>query len=401
MKILFADGMAESAIERLREGGDTCVVQPSLTAQDLPNHIEGYDVLVVRSTKVLASTIDAASNLGLVIRAGAGTNTIDCDRAAERGVYVCNVPGRNAIAVAELTIGLMLAVDRRIASATADLRAGRWNKKNYSRAKGVFGSTFGIIGVGSIGIEVAERACGLGLRVIVQRKSGRRQEIKRRLAELGVEHVANQAALLAESDIVSVHVPGGPATEGMINADFLAAMKPDAMLLNTSRGETIDQAALLAALDSTGLRVGLDVFPDEPSVGVTDYDSALASHPKVTATHHIGASTAQAQTAVAVGTVELIEAYREGSIIDCVNLEQAPTHTARLVIRHKDRVGVLASVLQELRKRNVNVANMRNRIFAGSKAAVATIEVAGVIDDDLLEAVRKLPHVISMSVLET
>ena len=212
--------------------------------------------------------------------------------------------------------------------------------------------------------------------------------------------VPDQAALLAASDIVSLHVPGDPSTAGLVDAAFLAAMKPDAVLINTSRGDVIDEAALVAALDSTDLRAGLDVFCDEPANSTGRIDSALARHPKVTGTHHIGASTGQAQSAVAEGTAELIEAYREGTLIDCVNLERAPRRTATLIVRHYDRVGVLAAVLQELRRHRVNVANMRNRIFAGSVAAAATIDVAGVIDDDLLDAIRALPDVINLSVLE-
>ena len=400
MRILFADSLAESAVERLRNGGDVCVVDPSLTADSLPEHIAGFDALVVRSTRVTAAALDAADQLGLVVRAGAGTNTIDADRAAELGIFVCNVPGRNAIAVAELAIGLMFAIDRHIAPATADLRAGDWNKQSYSKARGLFGSTLGIIGMGAIGIEVAQRASACGLKVITEPRADRTREVHRRMAEIGVEEVADRAALLAASDIVSLHVPGGDDTVGMADAEFLAAMKPDAMLINTSRGEVVDEAALLAALDSTNLRAGLDVFAEEPSEAVGQISSELARHPKVTATHHIGASTEQAQMAVAEGTAEVIEAYRSGVVLDCVNLERVPNRTATLSVRHHDRVGVLACVLQELSRRHLNVANMQNRIFSGSEAAVAIIEIAGTIDDELLNAVGSIEHVICASVLD-
>lgn len=399
MRILFADSLDAAAVERLRAGGDECVVRSGLTAADLPDHVAGFDILVVRSTEVTAAAIDAGTELGLIVRAGAGTNTIDCRRAAERGVYVCNVPGRNAVAVAELAIGLMLAIDRHIAAAAADLRAGRWDKKAYSRSQGLLGTTLGIIGMGAIGLEVAQRAAALGLRVMAEDKP-RRRRVRQRMEAIGVTTVPDRAALLTASDIVSLHVPGDPSTAGMVDAAFLAAMKPGAVLINTSRGDVIDEAALIAALDSTDLRAGLDVFCDEPADSTGRIDSALARHAKVTGTHHIGASTGQAQSAVAEGTAELIEAYRDGMLIDCVNLERAPRRTATLIVRHYDRVGVLAAVLQELRRHRVNVANMRNRIFAGSVAAAATIDVAGVIDDDLLDAIRALPDVINLSVLE-
>ena len=401
MRILFADSLAESAVERLRAGGDVCVVEPSLTAESLPDHIDGYDVLVVRSTKVTAAALDAADRLGMVLRAGAGTNTIDTRRAAELGIFVCNVPGRNAIAVAELAIGLMFAIDRHIAPATADLRAGAWDKQSYSKARGLFGATLGIIGMGAVGLEVAQRASACGLRVITEARPDRPRDVCRRMADIGVAEAPDRPALLAASDIVSLHVPAGDDTDGMVDADFLASMKPGAVLINTSRGEVVDEAALLAALDATDLRAGLDVFAEEPPEAVGHIGSPLARHPKVTATHHIGASTEQAQMAVAEGTAEVIEAYRSGVVLDCVNLEKVPKRTATLSVRHHDRVGVLACVLQELSRRHLNVANMQNRIFSGSEAAVAIIEVAGAIDDELLNALGGIEHVIRASVLDT
>ena len=399
MRVLVADGLSDFATARLRAGGDTCTLKPSLTAEDLPDHVAGHDVLVVRSTRVTAETIDAGIDLGLVVRAGAGTNTIDCARAAERGVFVCNVPGRNAIAVAELAIGLMFAIDRHIASATADLRAGHWNKKAYSKARGLHGATLGIIGMGAIGLEVAQRAAACGLAVVTEDKP-RPGPVRRRISDLGVQTVGDRAAVLSASDIVSVHVPGGAKTAGMVDAEFLAAMKPDSILINTARGEVVDEEALIAALDSTDMRAGIDVFAGEPSDSTGLVDSALARHPKVVATHHIGASTHQAQQAVAEGTVEVVEQYRTGTVINCVNLEQAPRRTATLSVRHLDRVGVLAAVLDELRRRRLNVANMHNRIFAGSVAAAATIDVAGRIDSALLDGLRNLPDVIQVSVFE-
>ncbi len=399
MRVLFADGLSDSAVQRLRDGGDTCILAPSLTAEDLPDHIAGFDVLVVRSTRVTAATIEAGDQLGLVVRAGAGTNTIDCARAAELGVFVCNVPGRNAIAVAELTLGLMFAIDRHIASATADVRAGHWNKKVYSKARGLHGATLGIIGMGAIGLEVAERAAACGLQVVTEDKH-RDKPVRRRMGEIGVQTLPDRAAVLAASDIVSLHVPGGDRTAGMVDAAFLTAMRPDAVLINTARGEVVDEQALIAALDSTDMRAGIDVFAGEPASGAGTVDSALARHPKVVATHHIGASTRQAQEAVAEGTAEVIEEFRTGSVANCVNLEAAPHRTATLSVRHYDRVGVLASILEELRGGNLNVANMSNLIFAGSVAAAATIDVAGDISEARLEAVRALPDVIGVSVLD-
>ncbi|MXW41811.1 MAG: hydroxyacid dehydrogenase [Acidimicrobiia bacterium] len=397
MRILIADRLAESVVERLRAGGDMCEVNPTLNAASLPEHIDDFDVLVVRSTKVTAATLNANNSLGMILRAGAGTNNIDTKRAGELGIFVCNVPGRNAIAVAELTIGLMFAIDRHIAPATAELRVGDWNKQTYSKARGLFGSTLGIIGMGAIGLHVAQRAKACGLRIIAVTNPARSQTTRTQMADIGVEEVANRDMLLGASDIVSVHVPAETDTNQMVDAKFLAAMKNDAVLINTSRGDLIDEDALLAALDSTDLRAGLDVFASEPSSGTGKFISKLAQHPKVTATHHIGASTEQAQAAIAEGTAEVIEAYRRGDVLNCVNLEAIPKGTATLSIRHYNRVGVLASVLREMSSRGLNVANMQNRILAGSKAAVAVIEVTGSIDDELLGLLGALDNVICVA----
>ncbi|MCY4176795.1 MAG: NAD(P)-binding domain-containing protein [Acidimicrobiaceae bacterium] len=397
MRILFADSLSDTALQRLRSSGDVCVLEPGLDAETLPGRVGGFDVLVVRSTRVTAAAVEAGDKLGLIVRAGAGVNTIDCARAAELGVYVCNVPGRNAIAVAELTLGLILSIDRHIAPASADAKAGRWNKKAYSRARGLHGTTLGVIGMGAIGLEAAQRAAACGLRIVTEDKP-RSKAVRRRMAEIGVSPLADRRAVLAASDIVSLHVPADASTAAMVDAEFLSQMKPDAVLINTSRSDVVDEEALIEALDSTDMRAGIDVFADEPSAGAGPVDSALALHPKVTVTHHVGASTQQAQEAVAEGAVELIEHYRTGSIVDCVNLEQAPRRTATLSVRHYDRVGVLASVLQELRGGDINVANMSNRIFAGSVAAAATIDVAGEISEHLLEALRAHPDVMKVTV---
>lgn len=398
MKVLLADALPDTAVEQLEAAGDEVTCLPDLTAETLPDAIAGFEVLVVRSTIVTATALQAANKLGLIVRAGAGTNTIDCDRAAELGIFVCNVPGKNALAVAELTMGLLIAVDRHISAATADLRAGTWNKKAYSNADGLFGRRMGIIGLGDIGIATAARASAFGIDVVAVAKPGRNHAAVARAEAAGVRWLDDLDELLASCDIVSIHVPGAPDTRGLVNADFLATMKEGAILLNTSRGDVVDEAALIDALNSRGIRAGLDVFANEPDSGTGDFDSALAKHPSVVATHHVGASTAQAQSAITDGTLEAIDAYRAGSPINCVNLNPVPTRAATLTVRHHDRVGVLANVLQALRKEQLNVSNMQNRVFAGSKAAVASIDVGHLPSQELIDEVMSLDDVIYVSV---
>jgi len=396
MKILFADALPEAYIDVLRDRGDECVVAPELGADDIPDAIEGVDVLVVRSTKVTAEAIDRSDRLGLIVRSGAGTNTIDCQAAADAGIYVCNVPGTNSVAVAELALGLLLAVDRNIDSASSDLKAGTWNKKAYSKADGLMGKTFGVIGVGEIGLAAAERARSFGMTVLAERKADRRPDVEARIRATGIRLVEDLDTLVAESDIVSIHVPGGTATENLVDARFLDLMKPGAVLINTSRGEVVDEEALIAAMDNKGIRAGLDVFRNEPGSGTGEFVSALAAHPNVVGTHHIGASTQQAQDATSAGTVDVIEAYRAGDPLNCVNVMRTRVGAATLTIRHFDRVGVLAAVLEVLRRENINVQTMENKVFQGSNAAMGIIDVAGEVTEDLTRELAALDNVIQV-----
>jgi D-3-phosphoglycerate dehydrogenase len=397
MHLLLADRLPEQTLVELEARGHACVMEPELAADDLPARIAGFDGLVVRSTEVKRAVFEAADRLALVIRAGAGTNTIDTDAAATRGVLVSNVPGRNAAAVAELTMGLLLAIDRRIADNVADLRSGHWDKARYSKAHGLLGSTLGIVGLGSIGFAVAERAAAFGIHVQSLTKPGRPAYVVSRAEELGIAMCDSMGDLLSSSDIVTLHVPSCEDTRHLVDDSFLEQMRNGAILLNTSRGDVVDESALLEALDAGAVRAGLDVFADEPSSGKGPWDSPLGRHPNVVATHHIGASTAQAQRAIAAGVTEIVDAFVAGEARHCVNLEPSRLGSITLIVRHLDRVGVLAQILDRLRTAGLNVEHMENRIFRGGQAAVASIDVAGQTSDALLTALLEIPHVLGVS----
>ena len=316
MKILFADKFPVSAQEKLSE--HTLNNQPDLTAESLAQAIADYDILVVRSTKVTAATIDASSHLKMIIRAGAGTNTIDKSYAAKKGIAVCNTPGKNAIAVSELAIGLILALDRHIPAATADLKAGKWNKKSYSVAEGIYGKSVGIIGFGAIGQAFAERAKAFGMDLHVYDRNGKLSGAPIQ-QQFGLTTHSDLYELAKKVDIVSLHLPMNDATRGIINADFIAAMQESTILINTSRGEVVDEAALLAGLNNKQMRAGLDVFCDEPSSTSGEFISQVAQHPNVIGTHHVGASTQQAQMAVSESVIEIVKGFSEGQEINRVN----------------------------------------------------------------------------------
>ena len=319
MRILVADRLPERFVEAMRTRGHQCEVDAGLTDASLPASMGGVDVLVVRSTRVAASVFAASDSLRLVVRAGSGTNTIDCDEATRTGVLVANVPGRNSVAVAELTMGLLLAVDRAIPDNTSELRAGRWDKQRFGVVgRGLYGRSLGIVGLGNVGLAVAQRAAGFGMQLFAQAKGSRSAEALTRITELGIELVPDLVALASQVDVLSLHVPLNGETRGMVGAAVLDALQPG-ILLNTSRGDLVDTDALLARLNAGGLSAGLDVFPDEPTSGTAEWHSSLAAHPRVVGTHHIGASTQQAQEAVVDGVEEIIAAFDRGELLNVVN----------------------------------------------------------------------------------
>jgi D-3-phosphoglycerate dehydrogenase len=386
MKIFIADKFEQSGIEALREAGCEVVSDPELKDDALVNALRETqaDVLVVRSTKVTEAMLDAG-RLSLVVRAGAGYNTIDVKAASARGVYVSNCPGKNSVAVAELAFGLLLALDRRIADNVADLRAGRWNKKEYSKAPGLYGKSIGLVGLGQIGREMIVRAHAFGLKVFGWSRS-LTPEIA---ADMGITFRQTIPELANDTEILSVHLALTPDTRGIINADVFEAMRPGTYFLNTSRAEVVDAAALAQAVKTKGIRAGLDVFSDEPSSATGEFSDPVVSLPNVYGTHHIGASTEQAQEAIAAETVRIIRTFLEtGNVPNVVNLADKTPATHLLVVRHRDRPGVLAHVMHELKAALINVQEMENRVFSGAEAAIARIQLDSAPAEETLEKIR-------------
>lgn len=397
MRVLLADPCHPSAVGKLSAAGFECIEKPQVEAGELGPLLAGgeFDVLVVRSTLVTAEAITASRSLSLIVRAGAGFNNIDVAAASARGIYVCNTPGRNAVAVAELTMGLMVALDRHVADAAADLRGGIWDKPRYGEARGLKSRSLGIVGLGRIGMAVAERAAGFGMRLHAVRRPGRDPQVHRRIEELNFTLHDDLVEMAAICDVLTLHLAG---TEQVVDAAVLAAMPSGAILLNTARAGLVDEEALLEAMDAKGIRAGLDVFDEEPGGTTSDFASRLVRHPNVVATPHIGASTEQAQEAVASAIVKVVKAYASGRVVNCVNLETERVGSHVIVVRHEDRVGVLASVLAVLRRHAINVAGMENRIFRDSTAAVATMDLSGIMSAGVRDEILDLPHVYHVEV---
>ena len=385
MKVLVADAFPRERLAEIAALGLQVEHRPELAPAELPAAMAGVSALVVRGKQVIAEVFEKADALSLVIRAGAGVNTIDVAAASRVGVYVANCPGQNAIAVAELAMGLMLALDRRIPDNVVKLRAGQWDKKGFSEAEGLFGRALGIAGTGPIGQETIKRARAFGLEV----HAWSRSLDAARAAALGVKRASSLRELAAGVDILSLHLPLNKETRGLVGREVLEALPPGAMLINTARAELVDQAALLERARAGRLRVGTDVFAGEPEKGQAAFDTELGRLPNVYGTHHIGASTAQAQDAIAAETVRILSRFvRDGSIPNCVNVARKSPARARLLVRHHDKVGVLANVLGAIREAGINVEEVQNTVFDGAAAACCAIQLDERPGAALLDRIR-------------
>jgi D-3-phosphoglycerate dehydrogenase len=301
VKVLACDGIDPSAVAIVRAAGHEVVEAKGLSAQDLIIALKGVHGLMVRSaTKVTAEVLAAATELRVVVRAGTGLDNVDRAAAEARGVVVRNTPNANTISVAELTLGLLLALERHLAPASADLLAGRWEKSRYV-GRELHGRTLGLLGFGRIGREVALRARAFGMLVIAHDPL-----VKSSPAGFDWVRLAERDTVLAECDVLSLHVPLDASTRHAVSTREFSLLKPDAVLVNASRGGVVDEVALHAALASGKLRgAAVDVFEREPAAP----DHPLLKLPNVLPLPHLGASTVEAQRRAGTdGAAALLEA---------------------------------------------------------------------------------------------
>jgi D-3-phosphoglycerate dehydrogenase len=311
-KVLIADKFPDQYINELKSMNLDVENSPKLGANDLPAAAKDKEVLIVRSTVVTTDTIKSSDNLKLIIRAGAGVNNIDIPAATEKKVAVCNCPGKNSVAVAELAIGLMISLDRRIPDNVMDFNNGKWNKAEYSKAEGLKGKILGIVGVGNIGREVAVRANAFGMTVYGQ-------DIYQQEG-IPLKYFKEIPEMLPLCDVVSVHLPANAQTKGLFNKEMFSRLKPGAFFINTSRPAVIDENAMLDAIKEKNIKVALDVFNEEPEGKSGSVKSKLQNNPNIYITHHIGASTNEAQNAVAAEAIRIVENYvKEGKFENQVN----------------------------------------------------------------------------------
>ena len=388
MKILIADSLSDTVVEALREAGHKVKMDPSLDKNTLENEICDYDVLVVRSTKVTRSIIEKGKNLSLIVRAGAGVNTIDIEAASYHGVFVSNTPGCNSDAVSELTIGHLIACDRQIVDNAENLRNGKWVKNQFLNCAGLKGKTLGLLGAGNIAQRVAKVAQAIGMNVIVYSYFFDEKDAER----MGVTKVNDLMDIAKNSDAISIHIPYMKETHHLISKKFFKTMKNGAILINTARGEIIDTPEMINAIKTKGIKVGLDVYEDEPTYGVGDFKSSELARLVCSATCHIGGSTQQASELIAEETINVITTYAQtGKVLNCVNIDASPACDETLTIRHK---GVLAQIIQTISSNGATIQSISSQNLSGGESQTVTLKIKG---DVVSSQLKMLDGVLSVN----
>lgn len=393
LKVLVADKFPDKYIQQMKDLDLEVIYSPKLGEKDLPEAAKDADILVVRSTIVNEETINNSKKLNLIIRAGSGVNNINIPAANKKGIYVTNCPGMNAVAVAELAMGLMISLDRLIPDNVSDFNKSVWNKDKFSKGKGLKGKTLGLIGVGNIGKEVAKRALAFEMNVYGKDIT--------RIEGVQIKDFSEMDQLLPLCDIVTIHLPATPQTKGLFNKQMFSYMKDGAYLINTSRQDIVVEDDLLEAIKEKNIRYACDVFKGEPEAKSGEVSSKLQNNPNVYVTHHIGASTEQAQDAVAEETVKIIKKFICSGVIDhWVNRAKVSDAHFQLVVKHYDKPGVLASVLDVIRSGDINIEEIENIIFEGGIVACCTMKLKHPATADMLKQINENPDVLSVSHVE-
>ena len=386
-KILVSDSLSREGLEVLEKAkglGVEFAYKPGLKEDELAAAIVEYAGLVIRSgSKVTAKVLEAAGQLKVVGRAGIGVDNVDVPVATRRGIIVMNTPTGNTITTAEHAIALLFAVARKLGMADATMKQGKWEKKKLE-GRELTGKTLGVIGLGNIGRIVADRGRGLHMRVIAFDPVLTAE----RAQELGVELVSLDE-LFARADAITLHTPRTPQTLNLINDQSIAKMKKGVLLINAARGGICEEAAVVRGLESGQIGgAGFDVFVQEPP-GLTD----LIKHPNVVATPHLGASTEEAQTRVAVEICEQVIAYLvHGTISNSVNVPAVPREQAALLMPYVTlgrRLGQFLGANENITPRCISVE------FGGEAADLLTkpvvnAAVAGVLAHYLEDEINEI-----------
>jgi D-3-phosphoglycerate dehydrogenase len=350
VKIVVADDLPASSLQLLQAEGWSVDARTGRSADQLAHDVADADALVVRSaTKVTRAIIDAAHRLRVIARAGTGVDNVDVAAASARGIVVMNAPGANSVSVAELAVGLMLSLARHIPAADAAMKQGRWEKKKFAGEE-LRDKTLGLAGFGRIGQEVARRAAAFGMRIIAHDPFIAEQ--------VAAEHGATLVSLdelFARADYLSLHLPSTAQTRQLVSVARLAAAKPGIRIVNTARGDLVDEKALADAIESGQVGgAALDVFQSEPTT-----DQRLQMLPQVVATPHIAASTREGQALVGIETTTALRDFlKDGVIRNAVNF---PSVSAEEFLRLQpfldlaERLGTFIAQMNDDRVRTLSV----------------------------------------------
>jgi D-3-phosphoglycerate dehydrogenase len=400
IRVLLLEGVNDSAVELIRNAGYTNLerLPKALDGQALLDAVRGVHILGIRSrTQITEEVLAAADRLIAIGCFSVGTNQVDLDGARKRGVPVFNAPFSNTRSVAELTLAEIVMLMRRIPSRSASAHQGGWDK-SANDSHEVRGKTLGIVGYGNIGSQLSYLAESFGMRVIYY-------DHTERLRHGNTEPVDSLEELLANADVVSLHVPETPATQGMIGEKQLCAMKKGAFLINNSRGTVVDLDALAQALRDGHLRgAAIDVFPVEPGSNAERFETPLQGLDNVLLTPHIGGSTVEAQERIGVEVArKLVEYSDAGSTVGAVNFPAAQLparpHGARFMHVHHNEPGILAALIDIFTRRGINISGQF--LQTDGEIGYVVIEVDGVPEDtfDLLQELRGLKGTIRARVL--
>jgi len=400
IRVLLLEGVNDSAVELIRNAGYTNLerLPKALDGQALLDAVRGVHILGIRSrTQITEEVLAAADRLIAIGCFSVGTNQVDLDGARKRGVPVFNAPFSNTRSVAELTLAEIVMLMRRIPSRSASAHQGGWDK-SANDSHEVRGKTLGIVGYGNIGSQLSYLAESFGMRVIYY-------DHTERLRHGNTEPVDSLEELLANADVVSLHVPETPSTQGMIGEKQLRAMKKGAFLINNSRGTVVDLDALAQALRDGHLRgAAIDVFPVEPGSNAERFETPLQGLDNVLLTPHIGGSTVEAQERIGVEVArKLVEYSDAGSTVGAVNFPAAQLparpHGARFMHVHHNEPGILAALIDIFTRRGINISGQF--LQTDGEIGYVVIEVDGVPEDtfDLLQELRRLKGTIRARVL--
>ncbi len=381
MKILVAEPLAKQGLEILRAHHEVDE-KIGLSPEELAAIIGEYDALLVRSqVKVTADIIAHATRMVVIGRAGVGVDNVDLEAATKAGIVVVNAPTGNTISAAEQTIALMLAVARKTAAADASMRRGEWKRSSFTGVE-LRGRTLGIVGLGKIGMAVADRARGLEMTII-----GHDPFVTADQAALHGVELVDMDAIIEKSDVITVHVPLNKATRGIVNADNVGKLKPGVMLVNVARGGVYDEAVVAQALaDGKIAGAGFDVFDPEPPV-----ESPLLTAPNVTLTPHLGALTAEAQLRVAEEACEqVVDVLAGHSARYAVNAPLLTPETARAIAPYLPLTEILGRFAAQYLRGGVNslTVEVAGDLAACDASQLSAAALRGILADVTTERVN-------------